>query len=198
MEKNEPTSLPARHTLVLASASPRRRELLTALGLSFTVKVSDADETAPGGTPPKEAAAYAARKKAEAVAAISDAAATVLAADTVVDLAGKALGKPKDRADAARMLSSLSGRTHYVHTAVTVAKRNRFLSAVDTTAVTFRPLTEEEIEAYIATGEPMDKAGAYGIQGLGGALVSETDGEFDTVVGLPCRLVVRLLREIEE
>ena len=198
MEKNELTCTPAHHTLVLASASPRRRELLTALGLSFTVKVSDADETAPHGAGPREAAAYAARKKAEAVAAIADADATVLAADTVVDLAGRALGKPRDREDAARMLRSLSGRTHYVHTAVTVAKRNRFLSAVDTTAVSFRLLTEQEIEAYIATGEPMDKAGAYGIQGLGGALVEGTDGEFDTVVGLPCRLVDRLLREIEE
>ncbi len=196
MEKNELTFNPAGHTLVLASASPRRRELLTALGLSFTVTVSDADETAPIGTPPREAAAYAARKKAEAVLPFTEEEAIVIASDTVVDLAGRALGKPKDEADALSMLLSLSGRTHFVHTAVTVAKRNRFLTDVDTTAVTFRAFDREEAEAYVATGEPMDKAGAYGIQGLGGALVAAIDGEFDTVVGLPCRLVDKLLREI--
>lgn len=181
---------------MLASGSPRRRELLSSLGLTFTVVVSDADESAPEGTPPKEAAAIASRKKAEAVLPLVKEGATVIASDTVVDLAGRSLGKPTDEEDAFSTLLALSGKTHLVHTAVTVAKRNRFLTEVDTTAVTFRTLSEEEICAYIATGEPMDKAGAYGIQGLGGALVASTDGEFDTVVGLPCRLVDRLLTEI--
>ncbi len=198
MEKNELTFDPAGRTLVLASASPRRRELLSSLGLPFEVRVSDADESAPFGTPPRDAAMLASKRKAAAVAALSRPEEIVIAADTVVDLAGSALGKPKDKEDAVRMLLSLSGRTHYVHTAVTVAVGNRFLTDADTTSVTFRAFGTEEARAYVATGEPMDKAGAYGIQGLGGALVSSTDGELDTVVGLPCRLLDRLLREINE
>ena len=196
MEKNEPTSLPARHTLVLASASPRRRELLSALGLSFTVIVSDADERVAETVPPREAVAEIARRKAEAVAATLPEDTLVIAADTTVDLAGRSLGKPRDDAEAAAMLRALSGREHAVHTGVAVAYRGRMLTAADTTAVVFRPLSDAEISAYVATGEPRDKAGAYGIQGKGGALVAHTSGEFDNVVGLPCRLVDRLLSEI--
>lgn len=183
-------------TVLLASGSPRRRELLSALGLTFTVRVSDADETVPEGTPPREAVELVARRKAAPVAESAPEDAIVIAADTTVDLDGCALGKPTDDGDAARMLSCLSGHTHFVHTGVAVSYRGRMLSAADTTAVTFRTLEPAEIEAYVATGEPRDKAGAYGIQGKGGALVAHIVGEFDNVVGLPCRLLDRLLTEI--
>ena len=184
------------HTLLLASASPRRRELLTALGLTFSVKVSDADESVPEGTPSREAVEIVARRKAAAVAEGADPDTIVIAADTTVDLEGRAFGKPTDDGDAIRMLRALSGRSHFVFTGVAVAYRGRMLSDSDATAVLFRELTQEEIEAYVATGEPRDKAGAYGIQGKGGALVARIHGAFDNVVGLPCRLVDRLLTEI--
>ncbi|MBQ2719206.1 MAG: septum formation protein Maf [Clostridia bacterium] len=181
--------------VVLASASPRRRELLSRMGISFSVLVSEADETLPAGTPPAEGALVVAERKARAVLPLCEGA-LVIAADTTVDLDGTPLGKPRDTAEAAAMLRALSGRTHRVHTGVCVAYRGRLLSAVDTTAVSVRALSDAEITAYVATGEPMDKAGAYGIQGLGGALVAATDGEMDTVVGLPCRLLSRLLCEV--
>ena len=182
--------------ILLASASPRRRELLTEIGLSFTVRVSDADESVPEGTDPREAVVTVARRKAEAVLAEAPEDAIVIAADTTVDLNGRSLGKPKDEADAIAMLLSLAGREHHVHTGVAIAYRGRMLAEADTTAVLFRPFDRAEAEAYVATGEPMDKAGAYGIQGKGGALVTSIRGEFDNVVGLPCRLVDRLLWEI--
>ncbi len=181
--------------VVLASASPRRRELLSAMGISFTVRVSEADESLPAGTPPVLGAQAVARRKAEAVLPLCEGA-LVIAADTTVDLDGTSLGKPRDPDEARAMLRALSGRTHRVHTGVCVSYRGRTLSATETTAVTFRDLDDAEIAAYVATGEPMDKAGAYGIQGKGGALVSDTDGEFDNVVGLPCRLLARLLCEV--
>jgi septum formation protein len=196
MEQNEMTFSQLGRPILLASASPRRRELLTALGLDFTVKVSNADESVPEGTPSREAVELVARRKAAAVAEGADPDTIVIAADTTVDLEGEALGKPRDDADAARMLRALSGRAHSVFTGVAVAYRGQMLSSSDATAVLFRPLTEEEIAAYVATGEPRDKAGAYGIQGKGGALVDRIQGEFDNVVGLPCRLLDRLLSEI--
>lgn len=183
--------------LVLASASPRRRDLLGAMGLSFTVRVSEADETLPAGTPPAEAVRLLAARKARAVLAAEDE--VILSADTLVALDGRALGKPRDEAEAKSMLRALSGRTHEVYTGVAVRFRGRLFCEADCTRVRMRPFDEAEIAAYVATGEPMDKAGAYGIQGLGGALVEGVDGAFDNVVGLPCALVDRLLaRVIEE
>ena len=182
-----------KHRIILASGSPRRRELCTAMGLTFTVRTSDVDETVPEGTWPCEAVEMLSRRKAEAVLGED---AVVIAADTVVALGDMILGKPQDEAHARRMLLMLSGRTHEVFTGVTVAYRGRILTASDVTEVIFRTLTDGEITDYLATGEPMDKAGAYGIQGLGGALVEAIDGEFDNVVGLPCKLLHRMLTEI--
>ena len=182
--------------LVLASGSPRRRELLLGMGLSFTVLVSDVCEDVPDGTPPDMAVATVARRKAEAVVAMAKGDAVILAADTTVALDGVCLGKPQNEADAISMLMKLSGRTHTVYTAVSVAYRGRFITRVEATSVRFRAFDRREAEEYVKTGEPMDKAGAYGIQGLGGRLVLGIDGEFDNVVGLPCRLVDTLLSEV--
>lgn len=192
------TFRPEGYRLILASASPRRRELLSALGLSFEVRVSDADETVDADVTPREAVEIVARRKAEAVTALSPKDAIVIAADTTVELDGRALGKPRDDADATRMIEGLSGRAHTVHTGVAITYRGKTVSQVETTAVFFRALGENEIAAYIATGEGRDKAGAYGIQGLGGALVEGISGELDNVIGLPCRLVDRLLTEITQ
>ena len=181
-------------SIVLASASPRRRELLQTAGIDFTVRVSDAAEYIAPGTPPQEAVQSLARQKAEAVAAQcpSD---TVIGADTVVTLDGVILGKPRDAADAARMLHLLSGRTHEVYTGVCLCRAGYAETFFACTRVTFYPLTDEEIDDYIATGEPMDKAGAYGIQGLGCTLVRGIEGDYCIVVGLPVASLVRLLRE---
>ena len=119
--------------------------------------------------------------------------AVILSSDTLVDLGGVALGKPEDEEDAFRMLKALSGAVHYVHTGVAVRCGDTVYSSVDSTAVYFRPLSDEEIRAYIATGEPMDKAGAYGIQGAAGAFVRKIEGDFDTVMGLSSRLCEELL-----
>ena len=192
------TFRPEGYRLILASASPRRRELLSALGLSFEVRVSDADETVGADVTPREAVEIVARRKAEAVTALFSGDAIVIAADTTVELDGRALGKPRDDADATRMIEGLSGRAHTVHTGVAITYRGKTVSQAETTAVFFRKLEKEEIEAYIATGEGRDKAGAYGIQGLGGALVEGIAGELDNVIGLPCRLVDRLLTEITQ
>ena len=182
--------------VILASGSPRRRELLRGMGIVFEVCVSDADETPPAGATPAEAVAVIARRKAEAVLGEVAADTLVIAADTTVDLDGVSLGKPRSEDEALSMLLSLSGRTHHVHTGVAVAYRGRLLTATDTTAVTFRAYPREAAEDYVRTGEPMDKAGAYGIQGLGGALVAGIRGEFDNVVGLPCALLARLIAEV--
>lgn len=186
--------------VVLASASPRRRDLLREMGVRFTVLISEADESLPEGIRPCEAVELLARRKGEAVSAeLAGDSRPILAADTLVALGDRALGKPHDETEAAEMLRALSGRTHEVHTGVAVYCRGRVFSGVATTEVLFRKLSEEEISAYIATGEPMDKAGAYGIQGKGGALVAQIAGEFDNVVGLPCRLADELLcRATEE
>lgn len=184
--------------IVLASASPRRRELMAAMGLRFTVVVSDADETLPEGTHPREGVVTVARRKAEAVAATLPEDTLVVAADTTVERDGTSLGKPRSEEEAVEMLLSLSGRSHAVHTGVAVRWRGRVLAEVETTEVVFRPSTREEVLAYVATGEPMDKAGAYGIQGKGGAFVESFRGEYDNVVGLPCRLLRRLIDEVTE
>ena len=181
--------------VILASKSPRRRELLSRICPDFEIIVSDADESLPDGLSPAECAEAVAARKGAAVAAEQGCDALVISSDTMVEIDGVILGKPESAADAHRMLAMLSGRRHNVHTGVAVHYRGRAFSGVDTTRVEFRTLTDAEIDEYIATGEPMDKAGAYGIQGKGGALVVGYDGDFDTVVGLSLDLTRRLIEE---
>jgi septum formation protein len=179
--------------LVLASASPRRRELLALLGLTFEVISTDIDETWRNGEAP---AAHAERLAREKAAAVARPQAAVLAADTIVVIDGAILGKPRDAADAAAMLRALSGRAHTVHTAMAVAYRGREASGVESTQVWFRPLDERTIAEYVATGEPLDKAGGYGIQGYGAVLVERIAGDYFTVMGLGLGRLVELLREV--
>ena len=185
--------------LILASKSPRRRELLSDAGYTFRILVSEADETLPENTPPAEGVKILAERKAKAVESsltpdiLQAAPVFVIGADTLVELNGVPLGKPKDEADATAMLTALSGETHRVVTGVAVAVGGRIFSGVETTAVTFRPLSQEEIAAYVATGEPMDKAGSYGIQAGAVRFVQKVDGELDNVIGLPRKLLAKLL-----
>lgn len=182
--------------LILASKSPRRHEILTLAGFDHEIKVSDADESLPSGIAADEAAREISRRKAEAVARETEgASAVVIAADTVVEADGEIFGKPVDRADAERMLRRLSGGVHLVHTGVTVMDGDRVFSETVTTEVTMRALHEDEIKGYIESGEPMDKAGAYGIQGKGGAFVSSLRGDYFNVMGLPLCRVCSILRE---
>lgn len=177
--------------MILASGSPRRKELLGNMGFSgFTVLKPDFDEDAVTAPDPGGLVEALSAGKAEAAAReVSDPEALLLAADTVVVLDGAVLGKPRDEADAFRMLSALSGRTHRVYTGVTLRRGGEVLTGHEVSEVTFRSLTEEEIRNYIATKEPMDKAGAYGIQGLGALLVEGIRGDYFNVMGLPvCRL----------
>ena len=175
--------------LILASQSPRRRELLARMGLDFTVISPRIDEDSFTDPDPAALVRTLSREKALAVAEGQDPETLVIAADTVVVLDGQALGKPGDEADAFAMLSALSGRSHEVYTGVTVCQGDRAVSEAECTRVTFRSLTQEEIRHYVATGEPMDKAGAYGIQGFGSLLVEGIRGDYFNVVGLPvCRL----------
>lgn len=179
--------------LILASQSPRRREILSALGYTFDVVTLPTDESLPADISPREAVRLLAERKGQAVAATLPATVTVLSSDTLVELDGHALGKPRDSADAWRMLLALSGRTHYVRTGVAVRRGENVYSGVASAAVTFRTITPEEAEAYVRTGEPMDKAGAYGIQGAGGTFVRRLTGDFDTVMGLSGALCADLL-----
>lgn len=175
--------------IVLASQSPRRKELLGRMGLEFVTQASKIDESAFDGLEARELVATLSREKAQWIARQLDGEALVIGADTVVVRDGAALGKPKDAEDAVAMLLSLSGRDHQVCTGVTVCRGDRVLTQVEETQVTFRDLTEAEVRQYVSTGEPMDKAGAYGIQGLGGLLVEGIRGDYSNVVGLPvCRL----------
>jgi len=171
--------------IVLASASPRRRELLGQMGLEFRIVTPDIDEHMERSLPPDALVEAISAEKAAAVAGQVGAQALVIAADTVVALDGALLGKPKDEAEARRMLSRLSGRHHQVFTGFTVRQGGRAVSRSERTEVAFRALQEEEIAAYVRTGEPMDKAGAYGIQGLGALLVEGIRGDYFNVMGLP-------------
>jgi len=174
--------------VVLASGSPRRRELLDQLGVPFDVVVPDIDETPFDG---EDARAYVRRlASAKAVAVPADG--VVIAADTTVDLGGRILGKPVDADDAAAMLRALSGRTHRVHTGVAVRLGATEEVDVTTTFVTMTPIGESALRWYLATGEPLDKAGAYAIQGAGGVFVERIRGSVSNVVGLPLATVVRL------
>ncbi len=174
--------------IILASGSPRRRELLTQIGLSFRVVVSDADEDVDKALPPAEQVALISQRKAEAVARLCPDA-LVIAADTIVALDGAVMGKPHSEAEAVEMLSRLSGKTHEVYTGFTLRRGEETLTQTERTPVTFRALSPREIAAYVASGEPMDKAGAYGIQGLGALLVQGIRGDYFNVMGLPlCKL----------
>ena len=166
------------------------------MGLPFRTIVPDIDEHMDRPLPPGELVAAISAEKAGAVAAQAGAEAIVIAADTVVALDGAVLGKPGDEQDAARMLSALSGRTHQVFSGLTVAQGGTVRTVSEETAVTFRPLTEGEIAAYVRTGEPMDKAGAYGIQGYGALLVEGIRGDYYNVMGLPVCRLGGLLKEL--
>ena len=170
--------------LILASGSPRRRELLAGMGYTFEILVPDVDEHVSG--PARDVVAILSRRKAEAVCAQVDDG-IVIASDTLVSLNGEALGKPEDEDDARRMLHLLSGNTHEVFTGVTIidAASGKSETRFVRTGVRFRSLSDEEINAYIASGEPMDKAGAYGIQGGAGKFVDGLDGSYENVIGFP-------------
>lgn len=181
--------------VILASQSPRRRELLTLIGIPHEVHPADIDETQWPGEDPVAHAERLAREKAHKIAVIAPDA-LVVAADTIVVLDGDVLGKPADRADAARTLLKLSGRTHTVHTAVAVARGGDLRSGVESVEVTFRTLTADQVERYVDTGEPMDKAGAYGIQGYGATIVERIHGDFFAVMGLALGRLVGLMGEL--
>ena len=181
--------------VVLASGSPRRRQLLELIGIPHEVRPSDIDESLKGRESPRKHAERLAREKATAVAS-KDSDVITIAADTIVVIDKKILGKPSNAVDAGSMLSLLNGREHTVITGVAVSRGQKLKSAVEEVAVTFRKLTEDEIDAYIATGEPMDKAGAYGIQGFGATIVKRIEGDYFAVMGLPIVKVVLLLGEL--
>ncbi|MFD3301279.1 Maf family protein [Aquipseudomonas alcaligenes] len=184
-------------SLHLASASPRRRELLAQIGVPFVTLIASIDETALPGEPAERYVERLAREKAQAgLAALSNPAdAVVLGADTAVVLDGRILGKPADRAECLATLAALSGREHQVLTAVALASAQRIESRVVASRVRFRPLRAGEAEAYWATGEPCDKAGSYGIQGLAAVFVSQLEGSYSAVVGLPLCETAQLLGE---
>ena len=183
-------------SVILASQSPRRRELLERMGIAeFNIIPAVGEEKARPGLTPAQLVEELSRQKAAEVAGKARPEDVVIAADTVVALDGKVLGKPHSEDEAFAMLSSLQGRRHQVYTGLTVRRGERSATLHEMAQVTFRPMTEEEIRAYIATGEPMDKAGAYGIQGYGALLVEGIVGDFYTVMGLPvCRLGMLLRR----
>lgn len=182
--------------VVLASSSPRRRELLALLGITpEIIPANIAEVHRPGETPPGYVLRLA-QQKCRVVAAVRRDDALVIAADTTVALKGQLLEKPRDAEDAVRMLTLLSGTSHQVHTALAVRYHGREASTVLTTRVWFRELSDAEIRAYVATGEPMDKAGAYGIQGFGAVLVEKIDGDFFTVMGLGLTRLVQLFSEV--
>ena len=184
------------HRLVLASGSPRRREMLALLGVSFDVRPVELDETPAEGEAPAPYVRRLAEAKARAAAAGAEESELVLAADTIVVAGGELLGKPAGEADATRMLERLSAREHEVLTGVAVigGASGGLHLGVERTRVRFAPLAPEEIAWYVATGEPLDKAGAYAIQGLGALFVDSVSGNYSNVVGLPLPLTYRLLR----
>jgi septum formation protein len=179
--------------LVLASASPRRQELLRSAGFAFEVQPADIPENALPGEDAKKCAERLAREKALAVA-LQRPHDTVLGADTIVAVDGQLLGKPADTADAARMLRLLSGRDHEVITGVCLVVKGQPFVASEITRVTVDRITDQEIADYVATGEPMDKAGAYAIQGIASRWIPRIEGDYSNVVGLPVALVYRLIR----
>jgi septum formation protein len=180
--------------LILASQSPRRRELLALMGLTFDIVVSEVEETVPENIGPGELVEQLALHKAHAVRELHPEA-CVVGADTIVYIGGEIMGKPRDDADAARILNRLQGRTHTVYTGVAVLTPGGTDIRHDATRVTFAPMSEKEIAWYVATGEPRDKAGAYGIQGPGGMFVERVEGNYFTVIGMPLPLLYRMLQK---
>ena len=168
--------------IILASQSPRRHELMKLTGLPFTVRVADIDETMDPALPVQQEVTRVSRRKAQAIA------------DTIVVIDGRELGKPRSEEEALGMLRLLSGRTHEVVTVLSVCKGSQLESEAVVTKVTFRTLCEEELRAYVRTGEPMDKAGSYGIQGYGAMFVSRIEGDYFSVMGLPLCPLCRMLR----
>ncbi|WP_298034418.1 nucleoside triphosphate pyrophosphatase [uncultured Dysosmobacter sp.] len=182
--------------IVLASGSPRRQELLRRIGITdFDIRVPETEESYPEGLSPAGIVEYISREKADAAMALCAPDEIVITADTMVFLDDARLGKPADEADALRMLTALQGRHHTVCTGVTVRQGGRSITESESTEVYFRPASEAELRGYIATGEPMDKAGAYGVQGKGSLLVERLNGDFFNVMGLP---VLRLSRMLEQ
>ena len=182
--------------IVLASASPRRQELLRRIGITeFDIRVPETEEAYPEGLSPRQIVEYISREKADAAAKLCTTEEIVITADTMVFLDDQRLGKPADETDALRMLTALQGRHHTVCTGVTVRQGSRAVTGSEETEVIFRPASQRELLAYIATGEPMDKAGAYGIQGKGSLLVEGIRGDFFNVMGLP---LLRLSRMLEQ
>ena len=183
--------------LILASASPRRKELLSLFGVPFVIRVADIDETMDSGKPPFDEVGRVSRAKAMAVAAAAED--VVIAADTIVVCEGRVLGKPKTEAEAEAMLSLLSGRDHQVMTGVTVRQGGKCETFTEVTDLHFRELSTREIAQYVASGEPMDKAGAYGIQGGAALFCEKMNGDYYNVMGLPvCRLWQTLIRMVPE
>lgn len=182
--------------IILASGSPRRAQLLEQIGVSFETIVPDVDESVFEGLPPAEQVTGLSRKKAQAVAAGRSGGLPIVAADTLVAHGSHVLGKPEDRDGAFRMLRMLSGGWHEVYTGVTVMDGGEIRTGYEVTEVKFRELTDGEIEQYLSTGEPMDKAGAYAIQGKGALLVERISGDYSNVVGLPLVRLSALLKEI--
>lgn len=181
--------------IVLASGSPRRQELLVRMGISdFDIRVPEVEERYPEGLSPEETVCYISREKSDAARLLCGPEEIIITADTMVFLDEKRLGKPKNEEDALAMLTALAGRQHTVCTGVTVRQGERILTAVEHTDVYFHPATESQLRAYIRTGEPMDKAGAYGVQGKGALLVERIDGDFFNVMGLPVSLLSDLLK----
>ena len=184
--------------IILASGSPRRQELLGRMGITdFTVRVPEVEESYPAGLSPEETVCYISREKSDAARLLCDENELIITADTMVFLDDKRLGKPKDEAQALEMLTALAGRRHTVCTGVTVRRGNVILTRAQRTDVYFRPATERELRAYIRTGEPMDKAGAYGVQGKGSLLVQRIDGDFFNVMGLPVEMLAEMLKTFE-
>ena len=183
--------------IILASASPRRREILSLICEKFDIKVSETDESFGEYIHPSEAVRILAERKGRATldALGTDADKFIISSDTLVEIGGKPLGKPASESDAFLMLRELSGKRHNVHTGIAVHCNGRVYSGVATTGVYFKELSDAEILDYIATVEPMDKAGSYGIQGLGGKFVEKIDGDFDTVVGFSVKLLQSLARD---
>ena len=186
------------YRIVLASSSPRRRELLSTLGLGFDVIHPSSDEAVSGNETPEDFVLRASAEKASSVSGTLGEGVVVIGADTVVVVDGEILGKPRDPEDASSMLRKLSGKEHHVYTAFSIVRpKNEILhSEIVDTRVRVKPLAASEIEGYIKTGEPMDKAGAYGIQGIGSLMVGGFEGSYSNVVGLPVEELLAALKKL--
>lgn len=180
--------------IILASKSPRRQELLRLLGVDYKIITEDIDETMDPSLPPEAEVRRVSACKAQAVAPLASAQDIIISADTIVVLDDRVMGKPKSAQEAVEMLEALSGRTHRVMTGLTVRQGERSECVAVITEITFRPLSAREIRAYVASGEPMDKAGAYGIQGGASVFVSHLSGDYFNVMGLPVCTLTQLLR----